>query len=203
MTDTSSYGGSERREHPDHDAYFNGQFEAEPVYLEPGKTLCGKSDDKMFVATVGSGVVVSIYDDALNVGAAGYVLIPDALIDVFPHFDKADEQMLERAFQPIIDCIGHMKRQGAAKKRLWVRLMGGMSLPGDRQDRGTKNYIFAREYITRKGIPVLNEDMGGPYIRRIHFFPGSGKAVRRMLRRDSDFEEMKIYEDKFQVSLKA
>lgn len=197
MTDGSI---EERREHPDHDVYFNAQFDAAPVYLEPGQTVWSDKPDEMIVATVGSGVVISIYDRNLNLGAAGYVLIPDALVDAFPHFDQADQQILDRAFQPIIDCIGHMKRQGAAKKRLWVRIMGGTKIPDDASDRGTKNYIFAREYITRKGLAVLNEDMGGPYIRRIHFFPSSGKAVRRMLRRDSDFEDIKALERSFQDS---
>lgn len=206
MTDSvpennSSSTIEKRGQYPDHDAYFNAQFEAEPVYLEPGKTLWSDKSDEMIVATVGSGVVVSIYDRHLNIGAAGYVLLPDELLSAFPHFDQADQAILDKAFQPIIDCIGHMKRQGAAKKRLWVRLMGGTKMSDDESDRGMKNYIFAREYITRKGIAVLNEDTGGPYIRRIHFFPSTGRAVRRMLRRQSDFEDIKVLERNFQSAL--
>lgn len=190
----------ERREYPDHDAYFNSQFDAEPVYLQPGQALWSDKANEMFVATVGSGVVISIYDRNLNFGAAGYVLIPDALIDAFPHFDQADQDALERAFQPIIDCIGHMKRNGAAKKRLWVRIMGGAKMPNDEHDRGMKNYIFAREYLTRKGLAILNEDMGGGHIRRIHFFPSTGKAVRRMLRRASDYDDVHALENSFQTN---
>lgn len=199
--DTFSQGAVERREHPDPEVYFNSQFDAQPVYLEPGQTVYSDSDNDMIVATVGSGVVLSIYDKNLNLGAAGYVLIPDELLKVFPHFDQADPALLDRAFQPIIDCIGHMKRHGAAKNRIWVRMMGGAHLPDCDDDRGTKNYIFAREYITRKGLAVLNEDMGGSHIRRVHFFPTSGKAVRRMLRRATDFEELAVLERKFQESL--
>lgn len=199
---TPTQNGDERRQYPDSDAYFNAQFDAKPVYLEPGQTLCSDSDKEMIVATVGSGVVLSVYDTNLRLGAAGYVLIPDEVLAHFPHFDKADPVLLDKAFQPIIDCIGHMKRGGAAKNRIWVRLMGGAQLPDYDDDRGTKNYIFAREYITRKGLAVLNEDMGGPYIRRVHFFPSSGKAVRRMLRRNDDFEMLKQLEQNFQDALK-
>lgn len=195
-------GIPERRKTSDHEAYFNAGFDAEPVYLEPGQTAWGNSEKEMIIATVGSGVVVSVHDSELRIGAVGYVLIPDELLEVFPHFEKADQKILDRAFQPIVDCIGHMKRHGAAKNRIWVRLMGGAKLPGDDDDRGTKNYVFTREYITRKGLAVLNEDMGGSYIRRVHFFPTTGRAVRRMLRRGDDFEALKKTEEAFQASLK-
>ena len=54
-------------------------------------------------------------------------------------------------------------------------------------DAGTKNYIFVREYIARKGLGILNEDLGGTYVRRVHFFPATGRTVRMVLRRASDF----------------
>jgi chemotaxis protein CheD len=195
-TQSTEYPGEERRKNPSHETYFNGQFDCEPIYLAPGQTAWSDKDKDMFVATVGSGVAVSIYDSDLRIGAMGYVLLSDDLLSAFPYFDKADARELERAFQPIIDCIGHMKRHGAGKNRIRIRLMGGGQMPGDADDKGTKNYVFTREYITRKGLAVMNEDLGGKYIRRIHFFPTTGRAIRRILRRDSDFAEMKETEKK-------
>ena len=44
----------ERRKTDDHDAYFNAQFKAKPVYVEPGKVSCTQRKNDMLVATVGS-----------------------------------------------------------------------------------------------------------------------------------------------------
>ncbi len=176
----------ERRSIADHEEFFNSAFEEKPVHLKPGETVFSDSDQEMIVASVGSGVILSIYDEVLHFGAAGYVLLSDELLAAFPHFDRADPKLLDKAFQPIVDCIGHLKRHGAAKNRVRVRLIGGSQVPGYDDDRGTKNYIFAREYITRKGLSLMNEDMGGSHVRRIHFFPTSGKLVRRILRRNDD-----------------
>jgi chemotaxis protein CheD len=189
--------GSDRRSSQGQENYFNSQFTAKPLYLDPGQSIWSDREDEMIIATIGSGVVVLVYDKDLNMGAAGYTFLPGVLLDEFPYFDRADPVLLEETIQPVVDCIGHMKRRGAAKTRLHVRLVGGTSLPEDLKDSGTKNYVFVREYITRKGMTVLNADLGGSLIRRLHFFPATGRAVRRLLRRESDFAAMKLLEKEF------
>jgi chemotaxis protein CheD len=185
---------AERRRNRDQEDYFNNQFQARPVYIEAGQAAWSNREEDMIVATVGAGVLVSVYDRELCVGAVGYTLIPTELIEAFPYFDSVDPGVLEKALQPVVDCIGHMKRQGASKKRIYVRLTGGAAIPGDTKDSGTKNYVFVREYVTRKGLTVLNEDLGGSYVRRLHFFPTTGYVVRRMLRREADFVAIRALE---------
>ncbi|MEZ5918657.1 MAG: hypothetical protein R3D66_01625 [Alphaproteobacteria bacterium] len=192
---SNGFQGDERRVVRDHDTYFNAQFDASPVDLRPHQVACSDNPDDMIVASVGSGIFVSIYEPELKTGAACFLLLPRVLLDIFPHFDKADPESVRAALSPLENCIGEMKRRGAGKGRIRVRLTGGAAMPGDHEDRGTKNYIFAREYITRKGLPVLNEDIGGSCVRRIHFFPASGKVVRRMLHRAEDFSEVSALEN--------
>ena len=196
-----SYQGEDRRKVSDLDKFFNMEYQAKPLYLEPGQTIWSEGIDNMVVATVGSGVVVSICDTELQMGVLGYVLVPDALLEAFPYFDKADPKLLRRAFEPIEESVGHMKRHGAGKNRIRMRLIGGATLPGDTRDAGTKNYVFTREYITRKGLSILNEDLGGQSVRRVHFFPGSGRCVRRMLKRDSDYAMIKDVEQEYQARI--
>ncbi len=173
------------------DAYFNAQFEAQPMILEPGEVLCGDGSGVMYVANVGSGVLVTMHDTELKIGAMGYVLVPPALLETFPHFEQGDEKSRIHAIKPVEDCITEMKKRGAGKHRIQMRLIGGGTMPGEeKRDAGTKNYIFVREYITRKGLGVLNEDLGGSYVRRVHFFPSTGRAVRMVLRRATDFSAM-------------
>ncbi len=185
----------ERRAALDHNTYFNKQFDARERTLGPGENLCGNVEEEMFVATVGSGVLVTMHDIELKIGAMCYVLVPPELLREFPHFDKADAKWRTLAVKPIENCIAEMKRRGAGKHRIQMRLIGGGIIPGEAvPDTGMKSYIFVREYITRKGLGVLNEDLGGSYVRRVHFFPATGRAVRMMLRRSSDFSAMQNLE---------
>lgn len=177
----------ERRKIEDTDKYFNSLFGALPVYVMPGEVRCSDSDEEMFVSMLGSGVAVTFFDKDLKIGAACYTLLPDHVIEAFPYYCDAEEKVLDETCKPIFNCINELKKLGVGKNRLRIRLFGGTTLPGDAQDRGTKNFIFVREYLARKGLPVMNEDLGGPYLRRLHFFPSSGRAVRRMLRRQEDY----------------
>lgn len=192
----------ERRVAQDHNEYFNSQFSAVPTYVEPGQFVCGANIDEMLVATIGTGIAVTIHDKDLHIGGLAYLLVPDRILREFPDFREDDREILEKAFKPLDDCIAEMKRMGAGKTRIRIRVMGGTSYHEDSLDRGTKNYIFVKEYLTKKGLVVMSEDLAGPYIRRIHFFPTTGRAVRRVLRRESDYadihEDETRYQEKFQ-----
>jgi chemotaxis protein CheD len=151
----------------------------------------------MFVATVGSGVIATMYDTELKIGAMCYILIPQELLQSFPHFEKVDSKLSSLAIKPLDNCIAEMKKRGAGKHRIQMRLIGGSKIPDvPGVDTGTKNYIFVREYISRKGLSILNEDLGGKYVRRVHFFPTTGRAVRMVLRRAADFAAIATIEKK-------
>lgn len=188
----------ERRLATDHNEYFNAQFSAVPTYVEPGQYTCGQNVDEMLIATIGSGIAVTIHDKDLHIGGLAYLLVPDKVLNQFPHFDKIDRGVLRDVFKPLDDCIGEMKRMGAGKNRIRIRVMGGTDYTNDAMDRGTKNYIFVKEYLAKKGLIAMSEDLAGPYIRRIHFFPATGRAVRRILRRESDFSDVQEYETNYQ-----
>jgi chemotaxis receptor (MCP) glutamine deamidase CheD len=127
-----------------------------------------------------------------------YLLIPDVILESFPALDHVDPALFDRAFKPLDNCIAQMKRMGAGKNRIRIRVMGGTSYQGDEVDRGTKNYILVKDYLAKKNLIVMSEDLNGPYLRRVHFFPHSGRAVRRILRRKSDFASIHEDENNFQ-----
>ncbi|MEM7651295.1 MAG: hypothetical protein AAF204_04350 [Pseudomonadota bacterium] len=193
--------GEERRHNRDHENYFNAQFDAEPFYVEPGKVICAHDEEEMLVATVGSGVLMAIFDQELKTGVMGYVVLPDPVLEEFPFLDKADQALVQKAFEPIENCIGEMKRQGAGKTRIKIRLFGGNILEDDNLDRGLKHTVFVQEYLSRKGLQVFSTDIGGPFVRRVHFFPTTGRAVRRLLRRESDYADMAELEGAYNKNL--
>jgi chemotaxis protein CheD len=206
-TQPSSLDGAvdsdDRRINNDYNDYFNAQFGAKPYYLEPGESGCGDGAGEMLVATIGSGIVVTIHDKDLGIGGMAYLLIPDVILESFPHIERVDQDLIEKAFQPLENCIGQLKRMGAGKNRIRIRVMGGTSYQGDSVDRGTKNYVLVKEYLARKNLIVMSEDLNGPYLRRVHFFPRSGRAVRRILRRKNDYASIHEYENNFQSAFRS
>ena len=198
---SSSYSGLNRRKSSDTDSYFNAQFGALPSVVETGEALWSSSRDEMLVASVGGGITTSIYDRELKMGALAYTLLPDAMLDAFPYFDKVDPQIVEKAIAPLERAIAMMKEHGAGKNRILIRLMGGANLENAPKDMGTKNAVFIREYLSRKGLKIQNEDLDGPYIRRVHFFPMTGQAVRKILKRQDDYSSLYEVEQWYQKNI--
>ncbi len=192
---------TERRSHEDSDAYFNAQFDANPVSVKPGEIYWSDQSDQMMVSHVGAGLAVSIFDQELKMGTLAYVLLPQALEQAFPYFKELDQSILDKALEPLERAITEMKAHGAGKNRILIRLTGAAQLPCDTEDLGVKHSVFIKEYLSRKGLGVLNEDLGGPYIRRLHFFPDSGRMVRISLKRESDFEHLAALEKAFQENI--
>lgn len=181
-----------------HEAYFNSEFKQEPRYVDPGQCLTSNDVNEMLIATPGSGVVVAIYDKDISVGGLAYILLPDSVLQCFPTIEDADQGVIRKAFEPVQQCIQELKQYGAGKNRIRIRLFGASDMPQDIMDRGTKNSIMVRSFLARKGLKIMSEDVYGECLRRIHFFPYTGRAVKRDLRRKSDFERIAEREQIYQ-----
>lgn len=192
---------TERRQNADTDRYFNALFDAVPRFVVPGEAAFSDLDNEMLIATLGAGIGVSLHDSELHFGALAYVSLTKQVLDVFPYFKDASDDMLKDAFTPLNDAIAQMKQHGAGKNRIYVRLVGGANLTKITPDAGTKNAVFVKEYLSRQGLSVLNEDIGGPFIRRLHFFPSTGRAVRMVLKRQSDTDYVEQLESAYHQNI--
>jgi chemotaxis protein CheD len=190
MSDAVHFEGEERRKMSPSDSAFNDQFSQKRIYVNPGETLWLKGEEEMLVTTVGSGVVLSIYEEKLKFGVLSHFVLTPPMIDLFPNFRQAESACMDEVCAPIEKAVQEIKKYGAGKKRIRVRLFGGAELPGRDPDEGLKNYVFIKEYLSRKGLSVMSEDIGGTYLRRVHFFPHNGNANRFILRRKEDVQRI-------------
>lgn len=198
--DNPAYAGPERRGGRDDDTYFNAQFGVRPLSVRPGYYVGSDRKDEMAVASVEGGVLMTMYDKDLKVGGMAYVVLPDSLVDAFPYFDRVPPEMLRQALLPVDECIRDLKRHGAGKHRIRLRLIGGAMADADVRDVGTKTFVFVKEYVTRLGLRIMSEDIGGSYVRRVHYFPCSGRTVRKILRREGDFKSVRREEKEYKRS---
>ncbi len=190
--------GDDRRFYESYDAFLKSRYiKSNLLSVNPGEVVCSQEEDDVLAAILGSGVAVAVYDLELKLGALVYVLLDPEIIGAFPHLDDVDPDLMQDACEPLERCIIEMKQKGAGKNRIRIRLFGGSSLPDDPDDKGTKTHIFVKQYLERKGLNIVNEDLSGPFLRHLHFFPASGRAIRRNLRRDSDYDAMQRIEAEF------
>lgn len=188
--DALYYEGAQCRRVTDPDEAFDREFRQNGIYVKPGETCWLEGDTEMLVTVVGSGIALTIFEEQQKFGVLSHFVLSPQLLEAFPQFDAMDPYHLEEVCAPIESAVREMKKKGAGRNRIRIRLFGGAKISCDPKDCGLKNYVFLKEYLERKKLRVMSEDTGGDVLRRIHFFPHTGAVSRFLLRRKSDVSDM-------------
>lgn len=135
---------------------------AQGVFLRPGDWLFGGTPVRV-TTLLGSCVAVVLWAPARRIGAMCHCMLPQRRLD-----DLAiapDGRYGEEAAQWI---EMHLARCGVGFAELEATLAGGASVHGCR-GIGEANLRWAREWLGRRGIAVVQQDVGGRVVRRVSF----------------------------------
>lgn len=127
---------------------------------------------------LGSCVGVSLYDPQTKTGGMAHVMLPDSRL-------SSDRTSPGKFADTAIDrLIFEMGPLGAERSRLVAKLLGGATMfaPSAKitgLSIGLRNVMAAREHLTRLGIPVIAEDVGGRKGRTVVFDLSNGTVTVR------------------------
>ncbi len=142
-----------------------------------GISDCGVSGDSgctLLTYALGSCVAVTVHDPVAGVAGLLHFMLPDAAIDQikaarnpFMFADTGIPRLLREAIQ----C-------GANRRRLIARIVGGAQiLDGpDRFHIGLHNYRAARKLLSKEGLLVAAEVVGGEGSRTVRVEVRTGKT---------------------------
>lgn len=140
------------------------------VYVQPGEIILGQ-EGEILTTILGSCISVCLFDPACGFGGMNHYLFPERTSQDVPDARIGDWALPE--------LVRKMKALGSSMANIQAKLFGGaklfQTLPND-YDGGYKNYSFARAYLKGLNIPVIAEDIGGEYGRRIQFNTASGEV---------------------------
>jgi chemotaxis protein CheD len=60
-------------------------------------------------------------------------------------------------------------------------VFGGGNVTDTNNAVGSENAQFIMAYLKAEGLPCAASDLGGTLPRRIHYYPATGRVVRRLL----------------------
>jgi chemotaxis protein CheD len=144
------------------------------AYLLPGE-LHAAAEPCQITTILGSCVAVCLWDAKLQAGGMNHFLFPEWREDkgVSMRFgDLATRVLLEK-----------LLKLGCRQRRLTAKIFGGSAL-FQQEDRymaslGAKNVETALHMMKNFGIPVIAQDTGGAYGRKIIFHTDDGSAWSR------------------------
>jgi chemotaxis protein CheD len=163
--------------------YLDRHFNRQAMKILPGEFYATAADE-VIVTVLGSCVAACLLDPIAMVGGMNHFMLPVKMgardNDVFyaARYGAA-------AMEYLINNLLHL---GAQRDRLVAKAFGGGKVMRDMtSDVGGQNIEFVRQFLRNEGIPLWSEDMGGPYPRKVYFFPHTGQVlVKRMERTHND-----------------
>ncbi|WP_377808768.1 chemotaxis protein [Azospirillum sp. A29] len=158
--------------------YFNREFNADAVKIGLGQQAVSDRPDLMIATTLGSCVAACIHDPVRGIGGMNHFMLPD-----LPASELEGAGMAARYGSVAMErLINALLAAGAERQRLQVKLFGGGRVIESSYDIGGLNCRFALDYVRTEGLTLAGHDLGGGSARRVHYFPHSGRALRRLLR---------------------
>lgn len=166
----------ERRKDERHDP-------SKTVTLISGDYYVTNTPGLMIQTILGSCVAACLHDPLLRVGGMNHFLLPEGPAHPGKHEPDDATRYGAYAMEQLINGIIGM---GGQKRRLEAKVFGGGNVIDNSAMIGTRNSEFVRDFLQSEGIPIINEDLGGDYPRRVRFYPDTGRAQMLRLRRKED-----------------
>jgi chemotaxis protein CheD len=128
--------------------------------------------DTLKTYALGSCVAVLIYDSRLRIAGMIHVALPDSKVDA----ERALSLPGYFADTGLPVMIEEMKKRGAVRANVWVKLAGGASVmdPGGFFDIGKRNVLAAKRILWGSSLGPLAEDTGGAKSRTVSFAVSDG-----------------------------
>jgi chemotaxis protein CheD len=144
------------------------------------------SDREEMISTVlGSCVSACIHDVRRGIGGMNHFMLPEPVgeRDGWASTVGRAARYGSDAMEQLINAI---LKAGGQRADMRVKVFGGGRVLAQMSDIGQRNIEFVKRYIAAESLIVVASDLGDVYPRQVQFFPNSGRARVRLLRRSDD-----------------
>lgn len=140
-----------------------------------------RGDGSIVSHGLGSCVAIVLYDPSTRTAGLAHVLLPN------DSYSRDGSRATKFADAAVPHLIAEMRRAGA-RGRLTARLIGGASMFGALLTKtgvnmGDRNVAAARDALTRAGITITGEDVGGDFGRTVWVAAVDGAVTVQSMRR--------------------
>ena len=147
------------------------------VKVFPGEFYVTRSAEEAIVTVLGSCVSACIRDPIAGVGGMNHFMLPhhkSGNWGVASSSTRFGNFAMEKLINELI-------KAGCARERMEVKVFGGGNVTDTSNAVGTDNAEFVLRYLAEEGLRCAAQDLGGLLPRRIHYYPATGRVVRKLL----------------------
>jgi chemotaxis protein CheD len=147
------------------------------VKVFPGEFFVTSKSDEVLVTVLGSCVSACIRDPRKGIGGMNHFMLPHSHAGNW----AGDLQSTRFGNFAMEKLINELMKAGCSRDSLEIKVFGGGNVTDSNNLIGTENSQFILRYLEAEGLACAAQDLGGQLPRRIHYYPATGKVVRRML----------------------
>ncbi len=182
--------------------YFDIHFNSNIVTIHPGEYYSTNED--VYISTVlGSCVSIAFFDSEAGLGGLNHFMLPSS--SESGGMSERDAGVFGDYAMELL--LNEMYKKGAKKSRLSAKVFGGGNVinSGSRPVcmTGINNVNFALGFLDREKIPVLAQDVGGIFPRKIFVHPLTKKVyLKRIQNSQTSLAEVRKREAEYAQLLK-
>lgn len=147
------------------------------VKVFPGEYYVTPKKDEVLVTVLGSCVAACIRDPIRRVGGMNHFMLPHSKGGNW----GGDLQSTRFGNFAMEKLINELMKAGASRSSLEIKVFGGGNVTDTQNAIGTENSQFILRYLESEGLRCTVQDLGGLLPRRIHYYPETGRVIRRLL----------------------
>ncbi len=147
------------------------------IKVPMGKFYITTRADEVIVTILGSCVSACIRDVQTGIGGMNHFMLASDTAGQWGN-DQKSTRYGNFAMEKLIN---ELIKAGCPRERMEIKVFGGGNVTDTRNQIGTQNAEFVLRYLQDEGLTCAARDLGGPYPRRIQYFPATGRVVRKLL----------------------
>lgn len=160
--------------------YWDKQHDCPAAKILPGEYYVTVNDE-LVTTVLGSCVSACLRDRRLGVGGMNHFMLP--VSDSGSWGGEGNCCVSTRYGNFAMEhMINEILKHGGQRRNLEAKVFGGARIMGGVSDVGAGNIEFVRQYLATEGIPLVSEDVGEIYPRKVIYFPRTGRALVKRIR---------------------
>ena len=181
--------------------HFDPHFQKDIITIHPGEFYSSRED--IYIATVlGSCISIALYDTRNKFGGLNHFMLPKS--SKTEPLSSKDEGLFGNYAIELL--INDMLKNGARHEDLVAKVFGGGNVLETNSPQlnmtGLNNINFTLSFLETEKIPIMVNDTGGIFPRKIYFHPLTSKVyLKRIQRSGYSLEQIKQREENYQKQL--
>jgi len=180
--------------------HFDPHFQKDIVTIHPGEYYSTFED--IYIATVlGSCISIALFDISIHLGGLNHFMLPKSGRE---DVSTEDEGRFGNFAVELL--INDLLKKGAKHENLRAKVFGGGNVLETSSSKmsmtGINNINFALSYLETERIPIVVNDTGGIFPRKIYFHPQTSKVyLKRIQKSGFSVDQIKQREEQYQAHL--